>query len=447
MTTDPAIAAPPSARDPRLSGVTGNMPRESSASSGRPAIVADGLRNAPLLAGAVAGTLLGTTPTLGAVFGIFLVPIATEFGWSRTQVAGAFSAMAVAAMIFYPVAGRLADRFGTRAVLLAGFALQGVFTLALSRLIPNAALYYPAFALAGAAGALSSNMVIAKLLSQRFDRGRGFWMGLVGGIGNGVGSILLPILAASLLVGHGWRGTFVIIGCIVLLVGLPIIWLTMKEPASRPPAAGEPVAAILSPPEIGLGEALRRPLFWVIFSAVPIGGGFLTGVFMNVAPMLQQRGVSLEQATSVIALFAAVTVLWEPLVGYMLDRTSRPRCVAPFYFLAVAGLLILANATHFGVLLLGGGLAGIGLGAEFSVLPYVLSRYFGLGAMGAISGVAFAGVLGATALAPMLLNGGFDMLGSYKPGVYVVAGCILYTATVFLFLDTYPDRPGEDAAA
>lgn len=396
-------------------------------------LVADGVRRAPLLFGATFATMLGVTPTLGAIFGIFLVPIAQEFAWSRTQVAGAFTAMSLASMLFFPLAGRLTDRFGTRRVLLVGFVLQGLFTVALSRLAPHPVLFYVPFVLAGLAGALSSNMVIAKLLSQWFDSGRGFWMGLVSGVGNGVGSIIWPIVAAALLPGHGWRGTFVLVGLIVLLVGVPFFWFSMKEPRRKAVDVDLPVGGAT------LGEALRRPLFWVIFSAVPVGGGLLTAVFMNVAPILEQRGIPLGQAATVIAVFAAICVLWEPVVGLMLDRTDRPRCVAPFYFLAVIGLLVLAHAGSFEMLVLGGAMAGIGLGAEFSVLPYVLSRYFGLGAMGAISGVAFAGVLGASAVGPMLLNGGFDLLGNYRPGLYVVAACIFYTAIVFLFLGRYPD--------
>lgn len=406
----------------------------------RGSILSDGLKRAPLVTGATIGTMLGVTPTIGAIFGIFLVPISEEFAWSRTQVAGAFSAMSLASMVCFPFAGILADRLGTRLVLLIGFVLQAIFTLALATLSPNPWTYYPLFALAGAAGSLSSNMVIAKLLSQWFDRGRGFWMGLVSGAGNGIGSILMPILAASLLVEHGWRGTFTIVGLIVLLVALPVVWFTMREPPT--PAISEAVSA--QPAGVTLKQAVRMPLFWLIFSAVPVGGGCLTAVFMNVAPILSERNIPLDQVATIIAMFAAICVLWEPLVGYMLDRTDRPRCVAPFYFLAVAGLVLLANATHFGTLMLGAALAGIGLGSEFSVLPYVLSRYFGLGAMGAISGVAFAGTLGASAITPVMLNGAFDVLGTYRPGIYVVAACILYTGFVFLFLGRYPEHPGED---
>jgi MFS family permease len=401
-------------------------------------LLQDGLRKAPLVTGATIVTMLGTTPTLGAIFGLFLIPITQEFSWSRTQVAGAFTAMSLSAMLFYPIAGRLVDRFGTRRVLLIGLLFQAAFTLALSQLSPNPWTYYALFAFAGAAGAVTSNMVISKMLSQSFDRGRGFWMGFVSGVGNGAGAVSMPIIAASLLTEHGWRGTFIIVGLLVLLLGVPVAWLTMKPAQNASAPAKADAVTAPAPGDVTLGEAMRRPLFWIIFSAVPVGGGALTAVFSNVAPILAQRGISLEQTTTIIATFAAICVLWEPLVGFFLDRTDRPRCVAPFYFFAVAGLLILAKGESFQILLLGGALTGIGLGSEFSVLPYLLSRYFGLSAMGAISGVAFAGVLGASAVTPILLNGIFDLYGTYEPGLYIVAAGILYAGIVFLFLGRYP---------
>lgn len=390
---------------------------------------------AKIVIGTTIGNMLGINATVCSVFGMMLVPISQEFGWSRTAVAGAFTAVSLATAAAMPVAGRAVDRWGARRVIVAGFVLLGLAILALSAVPPRPIVYYAMFAVTGAIGAMPSNMALCKLLSEWFDEGRGFWMGLTSGIGNGVGATILPMIAAALTSYYGFRGAFLGIGAIVLLVGVPVAWALLRAP-DAPVAGDRPVEDSLE--GLSVGETLRRPLFWLIFSAVPIAGGSLTAVFANTVPIMLDRGLSLPQATTVIAVFAMICTIWEPLVGFLLDRSDRPRSVAPFYAVATIGVLLLINAHSFPMLLLAGALTGIGLGSEFSVMAYILSRYFGLRAMGTITGIAFAGVLCANAIAPIGLNLAYDRTGSYAPALLVVAAMLTYNAIVFVFLGRYP---------
>jgi MFS family permease len=399
---------------------------------------------AVLATGATIGNMLGITPTVAATFGTFLVPVAQEFNWSRTAVAGGFTAMSLATAATFPITGRLADRYGTRPVLLIGFLLLGLAIVALSAAPPTVLGFYALFALTGAVGSLPSTMVLSKLISEWLEESRGFWMGLTGGIGNGLGSTIMPIVAATLLATHGWRGSLAIIGGIVLLVGLPVAWFTLRPPPAI--AAAEHEEDVL--PGMTAGQAFRTPMLWLILSSVALGGGALTGVFSTTVPILIARGLTLAQATGVIVAFAMICTLWEPLVGWLLDRSDRPRAVAPFYLCAALGLVAMTQAHGAGMLTLSGVLTGIGLGSEFSVLPYVLSRYFGLRAMGTITGVAYTVVLSANAIVPVLLNFAFDRLGTYAPMLWIVAAMLLYNALLFVWIKPYPAGfEGESARA
>jgi MFS family permease len=57
---------------------------------------------------------------------------------------------------------------------------------------------------------------------------------------------------------------------------------------------------------------------------------------------------------------------------------------------------------------------GFGLGAEFGLLPYSISRYFGLKDYGSISGVMYSLVALTTGLTPVLMDVIFDIFGDYK---------------------------------
>nr|WP_043605165.1 MFS transporter [Novosphingobium sp. Rr 2-17] len=372
--------------------------------------------------------------------GVMLVPIAEDLGWSRTTVAGAFTALSLSQAVAYPVAGRIADRFGTRRTLLTGFLTLSLALLLVSVSPASPIAFYALFAFTGFAGVLASTMVLAKLLAQWFDQRLGFWLGLVGGVGNGLGGMVMPGLAALMAATLGWRYSFAAIGLTILVVGLPLFYATLRAPEQEA-AADDPASARIA--GRSFAEVMRSPLYWVIFIAVALGGGALTGVFANTVTILETQGIATGAATLAVSLFAMVCVINEPLVGHLLDRASRPRRVAAFYIAAIAGLLLLAHAHTPAMAIAGAMLTGMGLGAEFSVLPYLLTRYFGLREMGAISGVAYAGALIGNGLSPLLLNGLFEYTGSYALGLYLVAALVAFAFAVFLVLPAFVEDLAE----
>lgn len=393
-----------------------------------------------LLVGATLANFLGVTSMVVIPLGVMLVPIAEDTGWSRTAVAGAFTAVSLSQAIAYPLAGRIADRFGTRPTILAGF-LGIVATLLLLSVVPaSLPAFYGLFVLIRAAGVLASTMVVAKLLAQWFEHRLGFWLGLVGGVGNGAGGIIMPGLAAAMALSLGWRNTFAAIAGAILVIGLPIFWATLRAPVGT-----HSVDDVRQSAGHTFAQAMRSPLYWVIFVAVPLGGGALTGVFASTVTILETQGLGTATATLAVAAFALVCVINEPLVGHLLDEAKRPRRVAGFYAIAVIGIILLAHAHSPVMAIAGGVLTGMGLGAEFSVLPYILARYFGLREMGAIAGVAYAGALVGNGLSPLLLNASYDVLGSYAPGLYLVAALIGLAFLVFVLLPPFDRAASHDS--
>ena len=77
----------------------------------------------PIAAGwivAIAAVAMSTGPgqfAFGAL-GLFIKPLGEEFGWDRAQVSLAATYFTIALAFSIPVIGQLADRFGSRRVLL-----------------------------------------------------------------------------------------------------------------------------------------------------------------------------------------------------------------------------------------------------------------------------------------------------------------------------------------
>ncbi len=81
------------------------------------------------------------------------------------------------------------------------------------------------------------------------------------------------------------------------------------------------------------------------------------------------------------------------------------------------------------------GLAG---GAEFDLVAYMTSRYFGLRHYGKLYGILFSSVIAGAAIGPLMFGFGFDILGSYGPVLITAAFLFVIGGISQLFLGHYP---------
>ncbi len=379
------------------------------------------------------GNGVSVTPMVYTVFGLFLIPISTEFDWSRSAVSFVLFIIAVAGAISYPIVGRLIDRYGARPVILTGNVLFAVSVASVSLVEASRFQFYTIYALIGISAAIPSSVMFTKVIAGWFDRRRGLFLGIAGGLGNGIGAALSPLFVFALISSYGWRAGFQGIGAAIILIGFPVLYLLLRDPPKDTIRSAR--ESLEKTQGLTLTEALGTPAFWIILAAIALGAGCMTAIFAHVAPMLLDRGIPAGQATTVLATFSLVTAGWQIGMGYMLDRIARPWIAAPFYLLALAGLILLESTSSYPLLLLSGLLMGLGLGTEYGVLPYFLSRYFGTRHYGAISGSMYGVIVLTQGLTPFLMDLVFDATGSYDLAVIVicaglVAGAILITRLV-----------------
>ncbi|WP_415752826.1 hypothetical protein [Pseudomonas aeruginosa] len=92
--------------------------------------------------------------------------------------------------------------------------------------------------------------------------------------------------------------------------------------ALRPPADALPGATP--------GQAWRSADFWLIVGNLILGVFAVTGVMVHGVPLLQERGLSREVATDVLAALWVGMIVSQPALGYLLDRYDTPRIALPF---------------------------------------------------------------------------------------------------------------------
>ncbi len=388
------------------------------------------------------GTAVSITPMVYTVFGLFLLPLCSAFGWPRSSVSLVLLIVAIAGALGYPIVGRLIDRFGARVVILCGILAFAAAVAGVALIGPSRLELYAAYALVGIAGTIPSSVAFTKVIAGWFDRNRGLFLGMVGGLGNGIGAALSPLYAHTLIAAYGWRGGYVGLGLAILVIGFPVLFGLLHDPPggyAQPPAADGPARPATTPQTVDmtLAEARSTSTFWLILVAIALGAACMTALFAHVVPMLIDRGLAAERATLVLVTFSLVTAVWQVAVGFLLDRVPRPWIATPFYLAAIAGLVVFASTSSYPQLIFSGALMGLGLGTEYGVLPYFLSRYFGVKHYGAISGAVYGAIVLIQGAAPFLMDLAFDLSGSYRPALIAIGAGVFAGALLILRLQPF----------
>src|SRR5215212_7031315 len=148
---------------------------------------------------------------------ILFKPMTDDLGWSRTTVSGAVAMGTIGAGLIAPLVGQLADRLGPRILLSAGAAAVGLCVLALSWVTEPWQLYLAYVPARALATTLLMTVVPFTAATNWFVRKRPRAIGLVS-MALPLGSSVLALGYQLVLPGWGWRGVFMAMGCLALLV-------------------------------------------------------------------------------------------------------------------------------------------------------------------------------------------------------------------------------------
>jgi len=383
----------------------------------------------PILAGATIGNMVSITPAVYSIFGTFLIPLSNTFGWPRAKISGVLSIVALIGAIVYPLAGRFADRHGARGILLVGFLSFSLALGSLAFLDGRLSQLYIIYALIGFTGGLPSTALLSKLIAAWFKSNRGLALSISAGVGNAIGTIMMPVLAAVLLASTGWRVAYLGIAGVVFCLGFPVTFFLLRDAPSRSQA----IESLENAPDMKGGSLAKALNFWVVLIAIGVGAGSSTVIFSHIVPILAEHGVGIGQATAVVSVFALATAVWQVIMGYLLDLYRTPRVVIPLYLLVMPGLGLLEWGATTPVLILGGACLGVACGTQFAALPFFVARYFGIRKFGFVIGLIYAAVVATQGTMPVLLDASFDTLRSYRPAI-MVAEALFFVCGLMLFL-------------
>lgn len=384
--------------------------------------------------------------SIGMSAGIMIAPLNDpegNFGWSIGIIGAGLAVYYLVGAVFSPISGWLADRYGTRKMMVAAGFLY-VTSMVLLGFITALWQFFLVF---GVLLAMTQSIAMVPMIaavSGWFRRRLGLAVGLLWAAG-GLGAAVIAPAVGFLLENVGWRTTFWSLG----IAGSAMIFLLVPFFHNRPSDKGiraygvgedEPDEIRWSKPVEKLrlkvfNQHIRKTKeFWnlpLIHSLGCAGHGI---ILIYSIPIAVEQGISLTAAAFIFSLINVFSIGSRFLTPIVAERFGgKPAMIAA---LTIQGLtvLVLFWAAEPWAFYLFAIMFGIGFGGEMSAYPVVNRQYFGTGPIGTFYGIEIMGALIGHAIATALAGFVIFVTGSFNPVLVISMGFSLVGVLVVMTL-------------
>jgi MFS family permease len=397
-------------------------------------------RGWPIVLSSMFGIALGLSPIPFYTIGIFAPTLAHEFHWTFAQIFAGITCTTVAVIIASPLVGIAADRFGVRPVALTSVALFGFSFMALGLSNGSLPLYYATWLIAAFLGAGTLPITWTRAVNNGFQSGKGLALGL-SLLGTGLFGYVIKPLAAWFITEFGWRGAYVAIGALPLLISLPIGFVCFRDPSqSVDPKARREAAQLQASrtPGLTMRQTIGEWRFWLIAGCFVALAFAVGGLIPNMENILKISGFQHPDIIRLTSLIGLSVIVGRIAGGWLIDRFWAPAVAAVLLGAPAAACLILAapDLDYRGAML-SISLVGLAAGAEYDLLAFIVARYFGMKSYGSIYGALYSFFALGAGVGPVVFGANFDRTHAYSASLHLACGLFLGPALAMLCLGRY----------
>ncbi len=362
-------------------------------------------------------------------FGLFLAPMSTDLGWGREIFALAIAIQNLIWGLGQPVAGMLADRFGTAKVLAIGGILYGlgIYGMAVSTspvMLHLTGGFLVGIGMAGASFAL----VLAALGRIVPEERRGLALGLATAAGS-MGQFLLVPVGQAFISAYGWPTALMLLALIVTLITpLSVAMQGKGQAATENQSMGQ-----------ALGEAGRHSGYLYLTAGFFVCGFHITFISTHLPAYITDKGLSADLGAHSLAVLGLFNIFGAILAGVLGNRFKKKNLLSLIYLAraVIIALFIAFPVTPMSVLMFSG---AIGL-TWLSTVPLtsgIVAQVFGPRYMATLFGIVFASHQIGAFLGGWLGGKLFDQLGSYDMIWWLSVALGVFAALVHLPIDERP---------
>ena len=327
--------------------------------------------------------------------------------------------------------GWLIDRIGGRIVITVAALLLGasVLLMAAANSVLHLIVIYGmvmSLASAGLAGGPPGAVMV-----RWFQRKRGAAMSLLTSGGSIGGLVLVPFLT-YLFLWTNWRSAWLIGGAIVLVLGVPLLYLVLRDdPADlglqpdgvRTTSAGARAAAPSGPLFANRWrDAYRSAPMWQLSIAYWVCGVTTASISVHYVRWAVAEGISPATAALAFGLLSGINAIGVLLIGPLSDRVPRKTLLGAVYLIRSVAFLLLVVLPGSAALWSFAIVGGASWLATVPLTTALAADVYGVRHLGTLAGlINFAHQAGG-ALAVLLFGLVFDAQGSYD---YAFLACVV----------------------
>jgi sugar phosphate permease len=297
--------------------------------------------------------VLLVTAGIRATPGLLMVPLESEFGWSRTALSAAVAINIALFGLIGPFAASAMDRFGMRRLVLAAVALLAV-SVALTTEMRQQWHVMLLWGICVGTGTGVTSMVLAAVVATRwFDERRGVVLGALSAA-NATGQLVFLPMLARVVEAQGWRSAVLLVaGAAVCVFFVVLVFMRDRPedvglrrygehhdaPNSRPALA--PVAA--------LSLAVRSKAFWVLAGTFFVCGASTNGLIgTHLIAACHDYDISEVRSAQLLAIMGIFDIVGTTASGWLTDRYSSRHLLFGYYTLRGLSLVYLPIALQHG---------------------------------------------------------------------------------------------------
>lgn len=373
-----------------------------------------------------------------ASFGVFQLPIASEFGWPRAEFSLAIAIQNLAWGIGQPVFGAIAEKLGDRRAIVLGAAFYAFGLIASA--FASTPLAHQVFEVAVGFGIAGTGfgVILAVVGRAAAPAQRSMALAVATAAGS-AGQVFGAPLAAWLLTLMPWQSVFLVFAAVIVasLLVLPM----MRAPAASRTVPEDPMLTVVK-------TALRDPSFTMIFLGFFSCGyqlGFITAHFpafitevcgsIDPSGTLASLGVSTPAALGAISIsvIGLANIGGTLLAGWLGNRYSKKYLLASIYLMRtlIAAAFILTPVTPATVILFSLSMGLLWL-ATVPLTSGLVAHLYGIRYMGTLYGIVFFSHQLGSFLGVWLGGRIYDLTGDYTFVWWVGVGIGAFSALVHL---------------
>ncbi|MFD1928801.1 MFS transporter [Sporosarcina siberiensis] len=359
---------------------------------------------------------------------LFLSPISEELNIGMGDLTLYFSVAAVFTLLFLAFAGKLAQKYDIRLLIILSIILQGGAFIAFAFM--NTVWGWYIFAVPLAIGGTFLTVIVGPvLINQWFKKSSGLALGILTATGGIIGALVQPFVG-RLIVSDGWRYSYIVIGvaAIILVVLATIIFIRKLSsekglfPYGMEEAKQGEDGSNTTSQNSGVTLAVAKKSS--AFYALLIFFFFLTAIasfMIHVPTYIVNKGFTQEFAGTALGVFMLGVVFASLLIGVLNDKIGTKNTAILAMVLGIISVSILLFAASSSVMIFVALIlfafvtSGIGI-----IAPSLTSSLFGNKEYSQIYSTVSIGLAVASIVALPAYGYVFQFTGSYSGGLYAI---------------------------